>query len=181
MNTVHRPVLALTAALTTLFSASAISADPAPQCDTFHFAGATQQSAPNTPFVGEITTTNLETGEVDTASVVTMLLGYVSMDGGRVVTSHEIRSDSDPGFSPGYSFVTFDDAQLIPQGPGVFTLISHLEIKSGKGNYNCGELVIGSDPFNPQNNSTLAFDLQGVGTANYSGFSRLCRCSPSDN
>jgi len=181
MKLTHQPFLALTAAVSALFTTGSVVADFAPQCDTFHFTGSTHQSAPNTPFVGDITTTNLETGEVDTASVVTMLLGYVSTDGGRVVTSHEITSDSVPGYSPGYSFVTFDDAQLVPQGPGAFTLISHLEIKSGQGAYNCGELVIGNDPFEPQNNSTLTFDLQGVGTANYSGFSRLCRCKPSDN
>ena len=181
MKLTHRPLVALTTLVSALLTAGAASADPAPRCDTFHFAGTTQQSAPNTPFVGDITTTNLATGEVDTASVVTMLLGYVSTDGGQVVTSHEISSVGDPGYSPGYSFVTFDDAQLIPQGPGVFTLISHLEVKSGKGEYNCGELVIGSDPFNPENNSTLVFDQQGVGTANYSGFSRLCRCNPADN
>lgn len=169
--------LAIAAAVSTLFTTGTVTADLTPKCDTFYFEGSTQQSAPNTPFVGEITTTNLQTGEVDTASVVTMLLGYVSPDGGRVVTSHEISGGSDPG----YGFVTFDDAQLIPQEPGVFTLISHLEIKSGKGEYNCGELVIGSDPFAPENNSTLSFDLQGLGTADYSGFSRLCRCKPSDN
>jgi len=156
-----------TAALLASGSALAVGA---PRCDTVHFAGATQQYAPDTPFVGELTMTNLLTGESSDASVVTMLLGSVSMDGSRVVTSHEISSEGDPGIS----LVTFDDAQLIPQGDGIFTLISHMEVKTGKGEFNCGELVISAP-------STLSFDAQGLGSADYSGFGRLCRCKPSDN
>lgn len=152
-------------------------ADTAPRCDTVHFTGSTQQSAPNTPFVGDLTMTNLQTGQTASANVVTMLLGYTSGDGSRVVTSHAING----GGASGVNIVTFDEAQLIPQGPGVFTLISHMKVETGQGRYNCGELVIGPDPFAPENNPTISFDLQGLGTAEYSGFGRLCRCRPSDN
>ena len=160
----------LVAAATTLLAAATADAASAPYCDTVQFAGSTQQFAPDTPFVGEMTMTDLLTGESRSASVVTMLLGSVSADGSRVVTSHEISGEGEPGVG----LVTFDDAQLIPLGPGVFTLISHMKVKSGKGAYNCGELVIGAG-------STLSFDLEGLGTADYSGFGRLCRCKPSDN
>ncbi len=40
---------------------------------------------------------------------------------------------------------------------------------------------IGSDPFAPENNSTVTFGAEGLGAAEYSGFGRLCRCKPSDN
>lgn len=160
--------LAMATAL--LLTCSAASANAAPRCDTIHFAGATQQYAPDTPFVGGLTMTNLQTGESSDAEVVTMLLGAVSSDGSRVVTSHEITAEG----SPGVGLVTFDDAELIPQGAGVFTLISHMEVKSGKGVYNCGELVISAP-------STLSFDAQGLGSAEYSGFGRLCHCKPADN
>lgn len=60
-------------------------------------------------------------------------------------------------------------------------MISHMVIKTGKGLYNCGELLIGADPFAPENNATVSFDAQGVGSAEYAGFGRLCRCKPADN
>lgn len=163
--------------LASLGAATLAQAASAPQCDTVHFAGSTQQLAPNTPFVGEMSVTNLQTGVTDTAEVVTMLLGYTSADGSRALTSHEVSG------APGsrFGFVTFDDAQLFPQGDGVFTLISHMVIESGKGLYNCGELLIGADPLAPENSSTLTFDAEGLGAAEYAGFGRLCRCKPSDN
>ena len=157
-----------------LLTCGTATAGTGPRCDTVHFVGATQQFAPDTPFVGGLTMTNLQTGESSDADVVTMLLGAVSSDGSRVITSHEITTEGDSDADPGVSLVTFDDAQLIPQGDGVFTLISHMEVKSGKGAYSCGELVISAP-------STLAFDAQGLGSAEYSGFGRLCHCKPSDN
>jgi hypothetical protein len=160
-----------------LIAIPAAFADSSPRCDTVYFTGATQQSAPNTPFIGELTMTNLLSGQSESADVVTMLLGNVSTDGGQAVTSHEING----GEEPGVHVVTFDEAQLIPQGDGVFTLISHMRIEAGKGRYNCGELVIGADPFAPANNATVTFDQQGIGTAEYAGFGRLCRCKPADN
>lgn len=142
------------------------------RCDTVQFSGATQQPAPAMPFVGDMTVIDLLSGEVLTAEVVTMLLGATSADGSRVVTSHEIQGGGDPAFG----FVTFDDAQLLPTGvPGTFALISHMRIKAGQGAYNCGELVIDGQ------SSTVSFDAQGVGSAEYSGFGRLCRCRPGDN
>ena len=164
----HLTFLATTMAA--LLTCVAANADGVPRCDTVHFVGATQQYAPDTPFVGGLTMTNLQTGESSDADVVTMLLGAVSSDGSQVVTSHEISAEG----SPGIGLVTFDDAQLIPRADGAFTLISHMEVKSGKGAYNCGELVIGAP-------STLSFDAQGLGSAEYSGFGRLCHCKPSDN
>jgi hypothetical protein len=49
-----------------------------------------------------------------------------------------------------------------------------MRVKTGNGAFNCGELVIGGQ-------STVAFDELGVGSAEYSGFGRVCRCKPSDN
>lgn len=168
-------VLAL-AASSVLITGTTFARPPA-DCDLVHFAGATQQYAVNTPFIGSMSVTNLETGESHQADVATVLLGSVSEDGGRAVTSHEIDADGEPG----YQLVTFDDAQLIPQGQGAFTLISHMKVKTGLGEYNCGELVIGADAANPENNSVVQFDLSGLGHASYSGLGRLCRCRPSDN
>ena len=142
------------------------------QCDTFYFAGQTQQFGQNQPFVGGMTLTNLQTGQSQDAEVVTMLLGYTSSDMSRAVTSHEIRAEG----SPGIDIVTFDDARLEPTAqPGTLQLLSHIEVKTGSGAYNCGEM--GTD----FSTSTLEFDAQGLGTATYSGFARLCRCRPSDN
>jgi hypothetical protein len=170
MHKATHNLVTLAAAVTALLASAAANAGAYPRCDTILFAGATEQQAPNTPFVGGLTMTNLRTGESSDAEVVTMLLGAVSEDGSRVVTSHEIRADGEPGIG----LVTFDDAQLIDQGGGVFTLISHMKVKSGNGAYNCGELVIGAP-------STVSFDGQGLGSAEYSGFGRLCRCKPGDN
>lgn len=177
MNRYSKAVIFLITTLASLGAIPLAQAGSAPQCDTVHFAGSTQQLAPNTPFVGEMSVTNLQTGVTESAEVVTMLLGYTSADGSRALTSHEISGA--PG-SP-FGFVTFDQAQLTPQGDGVFSLISHMVIKTGKGLYNCGELLIGADPFAPENNSTVSFDAQGVGSAEYAGFGRLCRCKPADN
>lgn len=124
-----RKFCVVTTLIASQLAAPPLHADSAPRCDTVHFFGATQQAAANTPFIGELTMTNLQAGETEFADVVNMLLGYVSADGGRVVTPHEI----DGGAESGVSIVTFDDAQLIPQGGGAFTLISHLEIEAGVG------------------------------------------------
>jgi hypothetical protein len=166
MNTVSKPIL------TALLLGAAwlpCSAATAGNCATFHFTGATAQPAHNMPFIGEMTLVDLQTGAVDTAEVATMLLGAVSPDGSRVVTSHEVRGG-------GYAFVTFDDAQLLPTAtPGSFALLSHMKIKTGQGAYSCGELVTDGQA------STVSFDGDGLGSADYSGFARLCRCKPADN
>lgn len=142
------------------------------RCSTVQFSGATQQPAPNMPFIGTIDMVDLNSGDLRSADVVTMLIGAVSADGGRIVTSHEVTGTAEVEFS----FVTFDDAQLLPTDvPGTFSLISHLQLKTGQGPYNCGELVIDGQA------STVSFDAQGVGAASYSGFGRLCRCRPADN
>ena len=151
--------------------AAAAQADPAPRCDTFHFTGATQQSAPDTPFVGTMSLLNLATGETVDADVSTILLGYTNPAEGKAVTSHELRSR---GYR-GIGIVTFDDAQLVPTGaPGEFSLISRMVVNAGNGTYNCGELVTDGSA------STVAFGPGGLGSAEYSGLGRLCRCNPSD-
>lgn len=141
-------------------------------CSTFLFSGATAQPAHNLPFIGEMSLVDLQTGSAETVEVATMLLGAVSPDGSRVVTSHEVRGAGERN----YSFVTFDDAQLLPTAtPGTFALLSHMKIKTGHGAYTCGELVTDGQA------STVSFDIAGLGSAEYSGFARLCRCKPADN
>jgi hypothetical protein len=158
------------AAAAMALTASAAAAPP-PQCDTFHFTGSTQQFAPDTPFVGGMFLTNLVNGETLDVDVSTILLGYTNPAEGKAVTSHEMRGK---GYR-GVDLVTFDDAQLVPAGePGVFALISRLVVKTGRGVYNCGELITDGS------NSTVAFDADGLGSANYSGLGRLCRCNPSE-
>jgi len=168
----HRSVksVALTALL--VVSGAPVAALAATQCDTFYFAGETQQPAPNQPFIGGMTLTNLATGQSHMAEVVTMLLGYTSSDMSHAVTSHEIRSAG----SPGIDVVTFDEARLEPTAePGVLTLLSQLRVKTGSGAYNCGEMTTDF------NSSSVTFDADGLGSARYSGLARLCRCKPSDN
>jgi hypothetical protein len=151
-------------------TASALAA-PAPQCDTYHYTGSTQQFAPDTPFIGSMSMQNLVSGETLEVDVATILLGYTNPAEGRAITSHEMRGK---GYR-GLDLVTFDDAQLVPTAePGVFTLISRLVVKTGSGAYNCGELVTDAA------SSTVAFDGAGLGSASYSGLGRLCRCNPSD-
>ena len=152
------------------FAASA-AASPAPHCDTFHFTGSTQQFAPDTPFVGTMSMQNLVDGETLQVDVATILLGYTNPAEGKAITSHEMRGR---GYR-GLDIVTFDDAQLVPTAePGVFTLISRLVVETGRGAYNCGELITDAG------SSTVAFDASGLGAANYSGLGRLCRCNPAD-
>lgn len=154
--------------------AGLVAASPvqASRCATVQFSGSTQQPAANLPFIGSMEVVDLESGDMSSASVVTMLLGAVSADGLEIVTSHEIEGDGAPGFE----FVTFDDARLVPTAtPGTFSLISHMEIRKGMGAYNCGELVIDGQQ------STVSFDTTGLGSASYAGFGRLCRCKPADN
>lgn len=175
------PAKLIATALVALGCSGAALADGLPSCDTFHFVGSTDQlpelGGAEGPLAGEMTITHLPSGDVQTAGVVTMLLGTVSPDL-HVVTSHEIVADGEPGIG----LVTFDEAQLIPQGPGQFTLVSHMKVKSGKGAYTCGEMVIGlPGPDEPQNASTLSYDQDGLAHAQYSGFGRLCRCKPADN
>ena len=168
----HRSINSAVLAVLVALSGLPVTAWAGTQCDTFFFAGETQQPGHDQPFVGGMTLTNLQTGSSYDAEVVTMLLGYTSSDMSGAVTSHEIRAAG----SPGIDLVTFDQARLEPTGePGVLKLVSHLVVKTGSGAYNCGEM--GTDFAN----STLEFDAQGLGTATYSGLARLCRCRPSDN
>jgi hypothetical protein len=147
-------------------------AESSTRCDTLHVNGSTQQFAPDTPFVGSVTLLNLATGEARSADVSTALLGYTDPAEGRVITSHEIHDQG----APRIDLVTFDEAQLVPTGaPGVFSLASRMQVKTGTGAYNCGEIVL--DP----GASTVSFDLEGLGSADYSGLGRLCRCRPADN
>jgi len=148
-----------------------LSARATGACDTFMFYGETEQLSPVSPFIGDMTLVNLETGEQQVADVVTVLLGELSADGSRLVTSHEITG----GNAPGFSLVTFDDVQLLPpqNGSNAYSLISRMDVRTGKGAYNCGTLVTSSG-------STVIFD-QGGGQTNYQGMARLCRCKPADN
>lgn len=168
----HPLSLLQTIGLATLLMAPvAAHANPAPRCDTFHFTGFTQQLAPDTPFVGTMSLLNLATGEALDADVSTILLGYTNPAEGKAVTSHQVRGR-------GYrsiSLETFDDAQLVPTGaPGEFSLMSRLVVKAGSGVYNCGELLTDGST------STVAFGPDGLGSAEYSGLGRLCRCNPSN-
>lgn len=169
MITVTKPVLT-----TVLICAAWLPCSPAAagNCTTFHFSGATAQPALDLPFIGEMSLVDLQTGAEETVEVATMLLGAVSADGSRVVTSHEVSRAGERN----YSFVTFDHAQLLPrETPGTFALLSHMKIKTGQGPYTCGELVTDGQA------STVSFDADGLGSAEYSGFARLCRCKPVDN
>ena len=160
-------IIAVTAAALLLANPAA-----AGRCSTVQFSGAAQQPAANMPFIGTIDMVDLYSGELRSADIATMLLGAVSADGSRVVTSHEVSGTAEVEFS----FVTFDDAQLLPTDvPGTFSLTSHMRLKTGQGPYNCGELVIDGQA------STVSFDGRGVGSASYAGFGRLCRCRPADN
>jgi hypothetical protein len=171
MNHTCKHLITLGLAAIAMAGASAAAAAPAPQCDTFHFTGSTQQYAPDTPFVGGMSLTNLASGETLDVDVSTILLGYTNPAEGKAITSHEMTGR---GYR-GIDLVTFDDAQLVPAGePGVFALISRLVVKTGSGVYNCGEMITDGS------NSTVAFDAGGLGAANYSGLGRLCRCNPSD-
>lgn len=171
MNHTFKHLITLGLAATALACAASAVAAPAAQCDTFHFTGSTQQFAPDTPFVGGMSLTNVVSGETLDVDVSTILLGYTNPAEGKAITSHEMRGK---GYR-GVDLVTFDEAQLVPAGePGVFALISRLVVETGRGVYNCGELITDGS------NSTVAFDAGGLGSANYSGLGRLCRCNPSD-
>lgn len=171
MNHTFKNLITLGLAAAAMVCTASAFAAPAPQCDTFHFTGSTQQYAPDTPFVGDMSLTNVVTGESLDVAVSTILLGYTNPAEGKAITSHEMRGK---GYR-GVDLVTFDDAQLVPAGePGVFALISRLVVETGSGVYNCGEMITDG------NNSSVAFDAAGLGSANYSGLGRLCRCNPSD-
>lgn len=159
-------LMTATLACISVFPASVLAAT---QCDTFQFSGHTEQATAQSPFIGTMELTNLANGSSHFVSVTTMLLGYTGPES--AITSHEIKGRG----TPGIDLVSFDEAQLLAtQTPGVFALASRLQVKSGSGAYNCGEMIT------DLNTSTVNFQT-GLGVADYSGFGRLCRCNPSDN
>jgi len=169
MNRTMQLLKAIGLAAGAMACAASAFAEPPPQCETFHFSGSTQQYAPDTPFIGSMSMTNVVSGETAEADVSTVLLGYTNPAEGKAITSHEI---SGRGYR-GVNLVTFDDAQLAPTGePGVFSLTTRMVVKTGNGGYNCGEMVIDGS------SSTVAFGADGLGAASYSGLGRLCRCDP---
>lgn len=158
---------------------SIASAGDTLRCDLFSFEGVTEQSPPdgiwifgaNLPFEGEINFTNLETDEVQSAQVTTVMLGLDGSGGSR--TSHEILGTGGNGIR----IVTADEAQLTPNDrtPGAFNLYSQMSVVSGSGPYNCGKLVVGPVSFS-DDLSIISFDQNGLGTAEFKGHARLCRC-----
>lgn len=157
---------ALAIALT--FVANPAGAAPPSKCDLYSIAGVTQQEAENAPFVGELTLTNLLTGHVSTVISQTVLLGFLGVE--EAVTTHDMDSN-DRGR---IHITTFDDARLISSGPTTSALMSRLEVESGRGKYNCGEIVFSSP-------SEIDFTAPGGPEAHLQGLAKLCRCKPGDN
>ncbi|MGH8496152.1 MAG: hypothetical protein ACREVN_08445 [Gammaproteobacteria bacterium] len=139
-----------------------------PQCDLYSIAGVTQQQAENAPFVGELTLTDLLTGNVSKVISKTTLLGLLGAE--EAVTTHDM--DSNDGSR--IHITTFDDSRLITSGPTTSALMSRLEVESGRGRYNCGEIVF-STP------SEIDFAAAGGPQATLQGLAKLCKCKPADN
>lgn len=147
----------------------ALRADPAPlHCALYAISGTTAQETPVSPFVGELTLTNLITNGQRQVLSSTVMLGILGVDADGVqkaVTTHDMTSTDGAAIS----FTTFDDATLTPTGvAGVFALASRAKLIDGRGKYNCGEVVF-SDP------STVDFS-KGAGVATLHGLAKLCRC-----
>lgn len=151
----------LAAIAITVLTSSVAHAEPN-SCDAFALSGQTSQLDPAGPFNGQLELTNLVSGQTLTVKVSTLLLGQLNAS---AITSHDVGgSDGD------IHFTTFDKAYLNPTGvPGEFALTSHLKITSGLGRYNCGEIVIDGD-------STIRFDQGGLGSSQFAGLGKLCRC-----
>ncbi|MBA3564412.1 MAG: hypothetical protein H0W33_10485 [Gammaproteobacteria bacterium] len=163
----------LAQSIPTLIIGLSIAAAPAgagqlPKCDLYSIAGVPKQHAENTPFIGELTLTNLITQEVSSVVSQTVLLGFLGAE--EAVTSHDMESNDGGRIH----ITTFDDARLISSGPTTSALMSRLEIESGRGRYNCGEIVF-STP------SEIDFAAPGGPEASLQGLAKLCRCKPAAN
>ena len=66
--------------------------------------------------------------------------------------------------------MTFDQATLSPTAnPDAFALATRARVESGRGRYDCGEIVFAD--------SSEINLVEGWATLN--GFAKLCRCSPA--
>ena len=130
--------------------------------------------------VGSETLTIVSTGEQIPVTFTAVPLGITDFQDGKAtfISSHEFKGVTDRRVN----FTTFDEIKTVPVqgdpscGQGECGLVFKLVLKTGIGDYNCGEIVSGYDPTLTSFTSTLqgnALQLNSVG--------KLCKCRLSGN
>ena len=130
--------------------------------------------------VGSETLTIVATGEQIPVTFTAVPLGITDFQDGKTtfISSHEFKGENNRRVN----FTSFDEIKTVPlQGDpscsqGECGLVFKLVLKTGIGDYNCGEIVSGYDPTLTSFTSTLqgnSLQLNSVG--------KLCKCKLSGN
>lgn len=130
--------------------------------------------------VGSETLTIVATGEQIPVTFTAVPLGITDFQDGKAtfISSHEFKGENNRRVN----FTSFDEIKTIPlQGDpscvqGECGLVFKLVLKTGIGDYNCGEIVSGYDPTLTSFTSTL----QG-NTLQLNSVGKLCKCKLSGN
>jgi hypothetical protein len=173
--------LAMTLALITGFTTvdNALAGNSENGCDVVALNGSGTRLESGV-IVGSETLTIVATGEQIPVTFTAVPLGITEFQDGQAtfVSSHEFKGGNDRRVS----FTTFDEIKTVPLqgdpscGQGECGLVFKLVLKSGIGDYNCGEIVSGFDPTLTSFTSTLqgnVLQLNSVG--------KLCKCRLSGN
>jgi len=158
---------------------NAVADNPANGCDVVTLAGSGTRLASGVT-VGSSMLTIVATGKQIPVTFTAVPLGIIDFQDGKVsfASSHEFKGTDNPRVS----FTTFDEVKTVPLqgdpscGQGECGLVFKLVLKSGTGDYNCGEIVSGFDPTLTSFTSTLqnnTLQLNSVG--------KLCKCRLSGN
>ncbi len=148
-------------------------------CDVVTLAGSGTQLQ-NRVIVGNETLTVLATGEQIPVEFVAVPLGAIEFDAGKVtfISSHDFKGVDDRKIR----FTTFDKITTVPLegdpscATGACGLVFQLELETGSGRYNCGEIVSGYD----ETFTAFTSTLQG-GTLELNSMGKLCKCRRSGN
>ena len=158
---------------------NAVASNPESGCDVVTLSGSGTRLGSGVT-VGNSTITVVATGEQIPVTFTAVPLGITDFQEGKAtfVSSHEFKGVNNRRVN----FTTFDEIKTVPLqgdpscGQGECGLVFKLVLKTGIGDYNCGEIVSGYDPTLTSFTSTLqgnTLELNSVG--------KLCKCRLSGN
>jgi hypothetical protein len=158
---------------------NAVAGRPESGCDVVTLSGSGTRLESGV-IVGSETLTIVATGEQIPVEFTVAPLGITDFQDGMAtfVSSHEFKGVNDRRLN----FTTFDEIKTVPLqgdpscGQGACGLVFKLVLKTGIGDYNCGEIVSGYDPTLTSFTSTL----QGS-TLQLNSVGKLCKCRLSGN
>lgn len=158
---------------------TAVAGNPESGCDIVMLNGSGTRLESGV-IVGSETLTIVSTGEQIPVTFTAVPLGITDFQDGKAtfISSHEFKGVNNRRVS----FTTFEEIKTVPlQGDpscslGECGLVFKLVLKTGIGDYNCGEIVSGYDPTLTSFTSTL----QG-NTLQLNSVGKLCKCKLSGN